>query len=341
MTVTVRDVAKRAGVGLGTVSRVLNNSPLVSAATRERVLEAIAALKFIPNQNARRLSLGKTLTIGVMIPYFTRPSFTPRLSGVERALADTPFDLLIANVDTPERRADCFRNFTQRNRVDGLLVISLPPFQEEIAILKEATIPVVLIDVNDANLRDFYRITVDDCEGGKIATNHLLELGHRRIGIVGDRTENPFNFTSGRDRLVGYRQALTEAGLPFDPTYMREGEHGRKEAREMAHELLALPTPPTAIFATTDTQALGVLEAARERALQVPEQLSVIGYDDIEVAEYLNLTTVRQPLYESGQVGGETLLDLIREPERVIKPSQTTMPTTLVVRGTTARPTPV
>lgn len=338
MTVTIRDVAEHAEVGLGTVSRVLNNSPLVSATTRERVLQAIEELNFVPNQSARRLSMGKTLTIGVIIPFFTRPSFTPRLSGVENALAETHFDLLISNVDIVSRRNNCFRDFTQRNRVDGLLVISLPPIDEEIPLLRDATVPIVLIDVNDPGFAALHRITVDDVAGGKRATEHLIALGHSRIGIVGDLLETPFRFTSARDRYTGYCQALADARISINPAYLREGEHGRHEARQMAIDLLRMPEPPTAIFATSDTQALGVLEAAQELGLSVPSDLSVMGYDNIEVAEYLNLTTTKQLLFESGQQGAELLLELIATPESHPSPVHITMPSELMIRGTTAPP---
>jgi DNA-binding LacI/PurR family transcriptional regulator len=338
MNVTIREVAQKAEVGLGTVSRVLNNSPLVSPTTRERVLQAIEELNFVPNQNARRLSMGKTLTIGVIIPFFTRPSFTPRLSGVESALSETQFDLLISNVDIVSRRDNCFRDFTQRNRVDGLLVISLPPLENEVPLLSSAAVPVVLIDVNNTALTDFHRVTVDDVLGGKRATEHLIRLGHSRIGMVGDPLITPFNFTSSRDRYVGYRQALEEAGILFNPDYFREGQHGRHHARALAIEILSGSMPPTAIFAASDTQALGVMEAARDLGLSVPDDLSVMGYDDVEVAEYLNLTTTRQQLFESGQVGAEILLELIANPDDHFDPFHVTIPTELVVRGTTAPP---
>jgi len=155
---------------------------------------------------------------------------------------------------------------------------------------------------------------------------------------VGDLLETPFKFTSARDRYHGYRQALYEAEIPFNPDYFRAGDHGRHQARRMAYELLTMPLPPTAIFATSDTQALGVLEATRELGLSVPNDLSVMGYDDIEVAEYLNLTTTRQSLFESGQRGAELLLELIATPDYHPNPVHITIPTDLIVRGTTAPP---
>ena len=308
MPVTIRDVAKQAGVGLGTVSRVLNNSPSVSEHTRQRVLDAIAELNFSPNPIARRLSLGKTLTIAVITPFFTRPAFVERLRGVESSLAESEYDLIIYNVETPERRDVCFREVPHSDRVDGVLILSLNPRDEDVVYLEAADVPVVLVDANHRSLQSFSRIVVDDVAGGRCATEHLLALGHRRIGFVGDRVDERFNFTSSPDRELGYCEALEAAGIKVQPDYIGRGLHGRYEARRQAETMLHLAERPTAIFAASDTQAMGVLEAARTLELRVPEDLSVIGYDDIEIAGFLGLTTVRQLLHESGQRGGRVVV---------------------------------
>lgn len=328
---TIRDVAKKAGVGLGTVSRVLNNSPLVSPATRQRVLEVIEELDYAPSPVARRLSLGKTLTIATIAPFFTRPSVVERLRGIEATLADSEYDLIVFNVETPERRDDYFQDVSRRERVDGMLIISLTPHDKEVTHFARSKVPVVLIDADHPALS---RVTTGDVAGGRCATQHLIDLGHQRIGYISDILETPFNFTSSLDRLEGYRQALDAAGIPFRPEYHRQGEHGRYEARHLASELLALPEPPTAIFAASDTQAMGVLEAAQDADLQVPEDLSIIGYDDIEIAEYLNLTTIRQQLYESGVRGVELLLEKLDSNSK--EPTREILSTELVVRNTTA-----
>jgi DNA-binding LacI/PurR family transcriptional regulator len=329
--VTIRDVAKRAGVGVGTVSRVLNDHPSVREPTRQKVLQAIAELDYSPNLLARRLSLGKTLTIAVIIPFFTRPSSVGRLRGVEYALADSEYDLILFNVETTARRDACFRDIPRRERVDGLLIISLSPRDDDVDRFLRAGVPTVLLDARHPRLS---RTVTDDVAGGRMATQHLIDLGHHRIGYVSDPLENPFNFVSSRDRYEGYRQALDEAGIPFQSEYHRQGEHGRKEARENALRLLSLPDPPTAIFAASDTQAIGVLEAAQEMGLRVPEDLSIVGYDDIEVAEYLHLTTMRQPLFVSGVQGVELLLESIAAPPS--SPRRVVLPFELVARGTTA-----
>ncbi|MCK5427900.1 MAG: LacI family DNA-binding transcriptional regulator [Anaerolineales bacterium] len=333
---TIRDVAKLAGVGLGTVSRVINNSPLVSEATRERVNLAIADLTYVPNPTARRLSLRKTLTIAAIAPFFTRPSFTERLRGIENSLAESEYDLIIYNVETVERRESLIREIPRRERVDGVIIIALSPREEDIPFLSQADVPVVLVDTNHPSLTMLNRVVVDDIEGGYTATQHLINLGHRRIGYISDPLENPFNFTSSLYRYRGYTQALEDAGISYRHDYHGQGEHGRYEAHRLSKQMLSLPDRPTAIFAASDTQAMGVMEAARELKMRIPDDLSVIGYDDIEVAEYLGLTTIRQLLFESGQRGVDILLNALENPSK--GPVCEKLPTELIVRQTTATP---
>lgn len=335
MGATIRDVARRAGVGLGTVSRVLNNSPLVSPATRKRVLDVISELQYTPNQIARSFSLGRTLTISSIAPYFTRPSVVERLRGIEATLAGSGYNLVVFNVETVERRAACLRDVPRRDRSDGVLIISLAPRPEEVDSLLESGVPVALIDTFAAGLPG---VLIDDIAGGALATRYLIELGHRRIGFIGDSIEEvrAFNFTSSRDRFAGYQNALADFGIPRRPEYERHGGHGRAEARLMAHELLQLSEPPSAIFAASDTQAMGALEAARDLGLQVPGELSVIGFDDIDVAEYLSLSTVRQPLFESGVRGVSLLIALLTGSSPATLHEY--LPFELIPRGTTAPP---
>ena len=174
----------------------------------------------------------------------------------------------------------------------------------------------------------------DDVAGGELAARHLLELGHREIAYIGDEFENPFGFTSSRDRFAGYELALAKAGLAARPEWIALGAHGRYEARELASRLLSGPRRPTAIFAASDTQALGVIAAAHEMGLDVPGDLSIVGYDDIEAAEYVGLTTIRQRLFESGRLGAQLLLKEIEQ--RSDTPLSTDLPPDLVVRATSA-----
>jgi DNA-binding LacI/PurR family transcriptional regulator len=320
-------------VGLGTVSRVLNNSSLVSQETRQRVLHAIDELQYTPSLIARGLSLGKTLSIATVAPFFTRPSVVERLRGIDAAIAVSAYQLIVFNIETADRRDMCLRDLPRSDRVDGVLIISLRPHADEAEAMAHGRIPVVLIDSQADGLAS---TGIDDCRGGYIATSYLIGLGHRKIAYISDTLETAFNFTSSRDRLQGYQRALAEAGIPFQPDYHRQGEHGRNEAHEMAVDLLRSPEPPTAIFAASDTQAMGVLEAARDLGLAVPQDLSVIGFDDIDIAEHLQLTTIRQQLFDSGVRGMTLLLNILNG--TTVTPVQETLQTELVVRATTAPP---
>lgn len=333
MPVTIYDVAKQANVGVGTVSRVLNNNARVSPETRRHVLQVIEALNFRPSVLAQRLSRRKSLSIGVIAVFFTRPSVVERLRGIEALIASSEYDLMVYNVENPAKRDDYFHETASNQRVDGLMVISLTPRDEDVERWRAAGVPVVLVDTRHPSLP---RIVVDDVSGGQIAARHLVELGHRKIAFIGDPIHTAFNFTSSRDRLIGLRQVLDEYGIPFRAEFHQTGEHGKESARVLAHSLLSLDDPPTAIFAASDTQALGVMQATRERGLTVPRDLSVIGFDNIEIAEYLNLTTISQPLFESGQYGMSLLLRAMEGPTD--EPPCEELPVRLVVRGTTAPP---
>jgi DNA-binding LacI/PurR family transcriptional regulator len=331
--VTIRDVAKKARVSVGTVSRVLNNSASVKPTNREKVLAAINELNYIPNPIARRLSLKKTLTIAVIVPFFTRPAMVERLRGVEHIIAQSKYDLILFNVETVERLNECLQEVPRRERVDGMLIISLSPRENDVDYLLTTGVPIVLIDAYHSRLS---RLVTDDRTGGYLAAKHLIELGHRKIGFISNYLDNTFNFVANRERYLGYRRALTEANLPFKPEYHRESDFGHLYTKQNAKELFALPDPPTAIIAASDTKAIGVLEAAHEVGLRIPEDLSLVGYDDIEVAKYLHLTTVHQSFFESGTKGVEILLDLIDEPKE--SPKEIMMSVELIVRKTTAPP---
>lgn len=331
--VTIRDVARQAGVGVGTVSRVLNESPLVSEETRRKVLTAIEELDFAPSPIARRLSRGKSMSIAVIAPFFTRRSYVERLQGIENVLSSQLYDLVLYNVETVARRDDCLRFVPRRERVDGLLILSLAPTDQEAESLVQTGVPTVLVDARHPRLNS---VQVDDVEGARSAINHLVELGHRRIAYVGERLdENEFRFQPINDRYLGYRLALEAAGIPYLPDLHKQGEYGWDDARRMALELLRMDDPPTAIFGYSDTMAMGIMDAAQELGVDVPNDLSVVGYDDVEIAQYFQLTTIRQPLYETGSRGAERLLELISHSE-VSSVESVILPTELVIRRTTA-----
>jgi DNA-binding LacI/PurR family transcriptional regulator len=299
------------------------------------VLGVIETLNYRPSALAQRLSRRKTLSIGVIAVFFTRPSVVERLRGIEAVVAASEYDLIVYNVETPAKRDHYFRNTAASHRVDGLIVISLTPSDADAEGWRNANLPIVLVDTSHPALP---RIVVDNVRGGFLAAEHLLALGHRKIAFVGDPVHSAFNFTSSRDRLDGMHQALAGHGLPFCAEYHQSGEHGQEPARALTHHLLALEDAPTAIFAASDTQALGVLQAARDRGLRVPEDLSIIGFDDIEMAEHVHLTTIRQPLVESGRCGIGLLLRLMDDPSLAAACEE--LPIELVVRQTTAPPAP-
>ena len=333
MPATIRDVARKASVGVGTVSRVINDSPAVKKETRLKVLAAIEALDYTPNPIARRLSTGQTLTIGVILPYLTMPSYIERLRGVQSTLADSEYDLVLFAIENPSQRDAYFQNLSLKSRVDGVLLISLPPDNDQAQRIAGSNIPSVLIDGYHPDLCCIYP---DDVQGGRIATQHLIDLGHRRIAFISDFLRTPFH-PSMRLRYQGYRETLTEANIRHNPDYQVEGSRGRINARFMARKLLTLEVPPTAIFAASDSQAIGALEAASELGVRVPEDLSVIGYDDIRDAEYVNLTTINQHLDKSGVEGAKMLLDLLANPTHRAN-CQRAIEVDLVVRSTTAPP---
>ncbi len=331
MAATITEVAKRAGVGVGTVSRVVNNKGYVDPATRARVEAAIEALGWVPQRAAQLLKAKRTQAVAVVVPYLTGPSISDRIAGIESALVDADMDMLATSIERPGRRAEVLGRIALRGRIDGLLLVSLAPTNEELEGIRRADIPVVIVD---AHHRTVPRVIIDDATGGYMAARHLLDLGHRRIGFVGDRPVPGFGFTSSRLRFAGVSKALREEGLAVPPDLVALGAPTRAEARALASGLLRSANPPTAIVATSDVQALGVLEAARLADIPVPERLSVVGFDDVEVADFAGLTTIRQPLVLSGQRGVARLLDLVEG--RPVGPLREVLPVSLVARRTTA-----
>jgi DNA-binding LacI/PurR family transcriptional regulator len=325
----IADVAARAGVGVATVSRVINGSGSVRPATRDRVLEAVRALNYRPSSIARSLSLQRSMVVAALLPWFTNPSAVQRVRGIVEGLSSSDYDLMVFDIESEARQRRAFELFDHGDRADGLLVVSTLPPEQEVERIRAARIPCILVDAVHPALPS---IAVDDVAGGEAATRHLVELGHRRIALIGD-TPPEFRFDWSRDRTRGYERALAQAGIELRPEYVREGTRLLHVARAIAAELLLLPERPTAIFAASDTQALGVLEAARSLRIRIPEELSVVGFDDIEVASYVGLTTVRQPLVESGRRGAQLLLRALGG--RPVDLRTELLPLDLVVRSTT------
>jgi DNA-binding LacI/PurR family transcriptional regulator len=332
---TIHEVAREAGVGVGTASRALSGNPHVTDATRARVRAAAERLGFRPSPIARAFSRGRTQTLEVVVPLITQHFFVEVLRGIEGALHDTEYALLIRTI---ERRADrdrVLRDQDVRRRVDGALLVSLNPTRGLVRRITEAPLPLVLVDAEHPRLPS---VAVDHAAAAAAAVRHLLGLGHRRIALI-DHAEDPFAPVWPDARHRGYRLALAEAGVPPRPEYERVTDWGPEAGAAAAAELLALPEPPTAVFAGSDSQALGVLEAARRARRRVPEDLAVVGYNDIEVAAYLGLTTVHVPMRELGRRGVELLLRVVEQP--ATPPEQLRLPAELVVRRSSGARCPV
>jgi DNA-binding LacI/PurR family transcriptional regulator len=313
---TIYDVAKKAKVSIATVSRVLNSPEKVSEATRNRVLAAIDSLGFVPKAEAAARARKNNGRIGVLAPFFVYPSFVQRLRGVAAALAYSPYDLMIYYVDSSARRDAILASLSVTRRVDGLIVMALPFGDTAGQRLLKHGIETVLIEVARPS---FSSIEIDDEGGGRMAAEYLISKGHRRCAFVGDKDLPDYSIHTSDRRLLGYRQALASAGIPLPDAHVSLAPQSIENARQQTHLLLDLPEPPTAIFAASDTQAMGVLKAAHERGVSIPNQLAIIGFDDLDISDYIGLTTVRQCLEESGRVAVELLLARLTDPSRAVQ----------------------
>jgi len=273
--------------------------------------------------------------MGVVVPFFTHASAVERLRGVVDELRGSRYDVVLFNVESPLHRDEHFANLLRRDRADGLLIVSLPPPPAALARLAAEGVPIVLVDARGEGVPT---VVTDDVAGGREATSHLVALGHERIAFIGDSPNNPFGFTSSACREQGYRRTLADAGIPFDHRFVRHGAHERAVGRRLAEQLLALADRPTAIFAASDVLATGVLEAARAADVDVPGDLSVVGFDDIRFARYMEppLTTVSQPMRAIGEGTVRLLLAILSD--GTVTPDSVTLPHTLVTRGSTAAP---
>lgn len=326
---TVYDVAARAGVSIATVSRVLNTPEKVTPETRTRVLAAVDELGFVPKAEAVARSRRNHGRIGVLAPFLTYPSFVQRLRGVTTALANSPYELIIYYVDSLARMEAHIASLTVTRRLDGLILMALQLGDAAAERLCDAGIETVLIEFARAG---FSSVEIDDRAGGRMAAEYLIAQGHRRLAFVGDTDLPDYAIFNSDRRLQGYREAIEAAGLSLPDACIGLAAHGLETARQQAHRLLSLPEPPTAVFCHSDTQAIGVLRAAHERGLRVPHDLAVVGFDDVEVAEYVGLTTIRQPLEESGRVAVDLLLARLADPDR--PPQRVQLPLTLIRRDT-------
>lgn len=329
--VTILDVAREAGVSYATVSRVVNNKNSIAPEKRARVLEAMERLGYVPNLQARKLAGGRSQVIGLVLHDVWSSYVVEILRGVDEELAAAQYDLMLY---TSRRRAaneSAHVTAVTQGLAEGLLLLLPRGLQTYVERLQQRHFPFVLID-HEPEPGGPPAVGATNRQGAMDAMFHLLNLGHRRIGfITGD-----MHIGASRARLEGYRAALAARGLPFDAALVAEGDFLHPRALEAARRLLALESRPSAIFASNDVSAFGVLDAARELHLRVPEDLSVVGFDDIPQAAYVQpaLTTVRQPLEEMGRVAARLLLAAMHDAQP--PPAGVELATELVVRGSTA-----
>jgi len=326
---TIYDVAKRAGVSITTVSRMLNTPDKVNSETRAKVLAAIDELGFIPKAEARARAMQHAGRIGVISPFFTAPSFMQRLRGIAETLSPENYELVVFTVDSNEHLQGYLSSLPLTGNLDGLIILSLSVDDTHVSRLIDHGLPTVLIEYPHSKLNC---VEIDDVEGGRMATTYLLRKGHRRIAFLGDTDLPEYSIHPVSLRLSGFRQALKAARIKLPETFIRLAPYTQEQTRQVAKELLNLPDPPTAIFAATDFQALGVLKAARQLDIKVPAQLAVIGFDDLDMAEYADLTTISQHLDESGRLAVEILLSQIASPSR--PPRHVKLPLSLIERQT-------
>ncbi len=314
MSLTIYDIAREAGVSIATVSRVFNNSPRVAPHTRKRVLEVARRLGYQPHVSAQSLARRQAQLVSAVVPMLTNYFFVEVLRGLQDRLAESPFDLLVyaaptlADVDAHLERA------LQRGRSAGVMLFSTPLTQERVELLKRGRQPIVLVDSFHP---DFDSVSIDNEQGGYLATRHLIEHGYRRIGLLMAHPDS----VPARERRYGYERALREAGLTLDPSLIASStdphHHGYTEegGREAMRQLLGHEPRPEAVFVVSDIMALGALQALEEAGLRVPDDVALIGFDDLRVSRYLGLSTLRQPMYEMGKLAAEKLLRRIAEPD--------------------------
>jgi LacI family transcriptional regulator, repressor for deo operon, udp, cdd, tsx, nupC, and nupG len=332
MTASIEDVAKRAGVSIATVSRSLRGLPDVAPSTRDRVLVAARELDYVASPFAARLASGRTATVGVVVPFVNRWYFAEFLGSAEAQLHAGGFDLLLYNLADPEGRQHFFTMMRVRKRVDALIVASLVLTDVEADALLALECPVGLLGFARAG---FHSSRIDDRRSSRIAVEHLLALGHRRIALIGGDTDDPMRFTPPLHRREGYVAALADAGIDYRADYEELGFFTVEGGERAADVLLSRPDPPTALFAESDEMAYGAIRAIRRRRLRVPQDVAVIGFDDHASAALMDLSTIRQPVVQQAAELTDRVLAALGDPS--VEPFDRIVPTELVVRGSSDR----
>ena len=325
-SITIQDVAKAAGVSVSTVSRVLNDKDDVAETTYEKVQHTIEKMGYTSNLAAKSLRSHRTNTIGVVALDLNDPFAIQVLLGINRAIRELGYDLIL--YASGERKESSYAAWEQRHIsqingsiADGVIIIT------PAAVTFPTTFPLVAIDPHSGDT-DYPAVIATNREGAQEVMDYLIELGHRRIGFIAGRE----HLKSAQQRLRGYRESLQKANIALAPELIRQGDYRRKAGYRCAKELLNLPNPPTAIFAANDESAIGTIEAAREAGLRIPDDLSIVGFDNMPGTTDITpaLTTVEQPMSEMGYAATEILIDLMKG--KSLDNHVHEMPTKLIVR---------
>ena len=322
------EIAKKAGVSPATVSRALRGMQHVNERTRKKIIEAAQILDYPIRPDLLPQSAStRTNTIGVIAPFISRWYFSQALAGVEQALREAGMDLLLYNFAQVDARQRVFQQKKLVGKVDGLIVISLPPTEKEFERILGLGIPVSLMGIFNERCSC---VSIDDVKGAEIATQHLIDMGHRDIAIVVGQNAFNFNFEVADQRFSGFMNVLNQNGIQFNPAWRVVADFDSHTSELAMNEFLRMKKLPTAIFCESDEMAFGVITAIRKRGLRVPEDISVIGYDDHEYANLLGLTTVAQPVQFLGQLAASQIMARIEKPDSNL--AQMKVPTSLVIR---------
>ena len=325
---TLKDIAIKAGVSVNTASRALRNNPDINDGTKKRIIEIAESLGYTPNALAKNLRFRKTKTIGVIIADISSPFYSNVVKGIEDGAKEKGYSVILCNTDEQYEKEEAAVRVLLEKRVDGLLITPVQKKNGDILNLKEKRVPFVLVGRYFDDLQTNYIIT-DDVTGSFLATEHLIKEGHRKILCI----NGPLHISSAWERLAGYKRALLEYGIQYDQKLVKGNTTEMEEAYKLIKEILSQGLNFTAIFAYGDVLAFGAMHALREAKLRIPDDMAVVGYDDIKFARVSHppLTTVRIPRYRLGKKAIDLLVDEIIE-KNSKKLNQVTIKPELVIR---------
>ncbi len=299
MKFNIKDVAKKANVSISTVSRVINQSKPVQSKTKERVLMAIEELGYKPNAIARSLKVKHTQSIGIMVPDIANQFYPEVVRGIEDVANMYEYTIFLCNTDLDDDKELKYFSGMEEKQVDGLIFMGNILTDRLAREMKKADMPVVLIGSDHPDLPS---VTIDNTLAARKAVEYLLDKGHRGVAVITGKMKDPM---MGRARLKGYREALEKAGINWKSEWVVEGGYRFKSGYEGARQLMMLEERPTAIFVASDEMAIGAMRAILEKGLQIPQDIAVVGFDNIDMSGkvYPSLTTMGQPMYEMGAIG--------------------------------------